>query len=153
MGKNFAGNIVNIVMLLMGIALLVSAQGIKTGAAMAQGGDFMPKLLTGFWVVLSAFILIDGLKKKGASDGGSDVKNFLATLALLLVYFLVIYPIGFVAASIIYIFIQTLLFAPGDAKTKKHCIIYAVIAIAVPITVNLIFVNVFSLILPEGMIF
>lgn len=143
----------NVVILLAGIALLVSAQSIKTGAVMAQGGDFMPKLLTFFWVALSVLILIGGLREKSAGDGSSDVKNFTATLTLLLAYFLALYPIGFVVASTIYIFIQTMLFAPGNAKTKKHCGIYAVIAIAVPITVNLIFANVFSLILPEGMIF
>jgi flagellar biosynthesis protein FlhB len=136
-----------------GVALFMSAQGIDTGSAMGQGGDFMPKLLTTIWLIFSALIFITGLREKGKGAEGMDVKGFIATLVLLFAYIFLIDIIGFTITSIVYVFIQMLLFAPKDNRTKKTYIVFAAISIIAPIVVNLIFANVFFLILPEGMLF
>lgn len=154
MSKNLSRNIVNLVLALVGIGLFISAQGIKTGAAMAQGSDFMPKLLTGIWVVLSIAIFLSGLREnKEDPKNAVSIRGFIATLVLLFAYIALLQPIGFTVASILYVFIQTLLFAPKEYKTMKNYIIFAIIAIILPIAINLLFTNVFSLILPEGTIF
>lgn len=153
MSKNLASNIVNLVLLLMGVGLFISAQGIETGAAMAQGGDFMPKLCSGIWMVLGILLFLFGLREKPAEGGGQvSLKGFGATLALLLVYVLLLKPVGFVITSIVYLFLQMCLFVPAEKRTKKNYILFAVISVVMPFAVNWLFVNVFALILPAGIL-
>lgn len=154
MSKNLAGNIVNLVLLLMGVGLFISAQGISTGAAMAQGGDFMPKLCSGIWMVLGILLFLFGLREKPAEGKGSKVslKGFGATLVLLFLYVLLLKPVGFVITSIVYLFLQMCLFVPAEKKTKKNYILFAVISVVMPFAVNWLFVNVFALILPAGIL-
>jgi len=121
MSKNLASNIINLVLLLMGVGLFISAQGIETGAAMAQGGDFMPKLCSGIWMVLGILLFLFGLREKPAEGGGSQVslKGFGVTLALLLLYVLLLKPVGFVITSIVYLFLQMCLFVPAEKKDEE----------------------------------
>ena len=154
MSKNLASNIVNLVVLIMGVALFISAQGIETGAAMAQGGDFMPKLCAGIWVALGILLFLFGLREKPEEGGKSQVsiKGFAATMVLLFVYILLLKPVGFVITSIVYLFLQMCLFVPAEKRTKKSYILFAVISVVVPFAVNWLFVNVFALILPAGIL-
>lgn len=153
MVKNLSNHIGNLILILAGIALFISAQGVQTGSAMAQGGDFMPKLLSVFWMVLSVLIFLSDLRKTQKKTGNINVKKFLATLGILFAYVFLLKPIGFTLSSIIYTFIQILLLVPEKPQSKKHYIIFALIAIILPIAINLLFVNAFSLILPQGTIF
>lgn len=152
MTKNLSSNIFNLLLVISGAALFMSAQGIDTGSAMGQGGDFMPKLLTIVWMIFSILIFITGLREKGTGES-MDAKGFIATLVLLFAYIFLINILGFTIISIAYCFIQMLLFAPKENRTKKTYITFAAIAIVAPILVNLLFANVFFLILPEGMLF
>lgn len=153
MTKNLSSNLFNLILVLSGVGLFMSAQTIQTGSAMAQGGDFMPKLLTTIWMILSILIFLTGIREPKKEGEAVNIKIFLATLILLFAYIFLLKPVGFVIASILYTFIQMLLFVPAEKKTKKSCIIFAVVAVVIPIVVNLVFANVFSLILPEGTIF
>jgi len=154
MQKNLSSNVVNLVLVLSGASLFISAQSIKVGSAMAQGGDFMPKLLSGIWLVLAIAIFVTGIREPhNASEKAVSIKGFIATLILLFVYIFLLRPVGFVVASTLYVFVQMMLFAPKEYKSKKNYILFAVIAIVLPIIINLIFANAFSLILPEGTLF
>ncbi|MDR1901887.1 MAG: tripartite tricarboxylate transporter TctB family protein [Treponema sp.] len=153
MTKNLPGNIFNMILVLSGVGLFISAQSIQTGSALAQGGDFMPKLLAVIWMVLSILIFLSGLREPKKEAGDTNIKKFLATLVLLFTYIFLLKPFGFVIVSILYTFIQMLLLVPGGNKSKKAFIIFGIVSIVIPIAVNLIFVNVFSLILPEGTVF
>ena len=154
MQKNLSSNVVNLVLVLSGASLFISAQSIKVGSAMAQGGDFMPKLLSGIWLVLAIAIFVTGIREPhNVSEKAVSIKGFIATLILLFVYIFLLRPVGFVVASTLYVFVQMMLFAPKEYKSKKNYILFAVIAIVLPIIINLIFANAFSLILPEGTLF
>ncbi len=151
--KKISETIVNIVLVLFGAALWVTAQNIEVGAAMGQGGDFMPKLCSSIWMVLSILILVFGLRTPDA--GGKDsvsIKGLISTLVLLFVYILLLKPIGFVITSIVYMFVQMMLFVPAEYRNKKNYIIFAVVSVVLPVAVNLLFANVFSLILPTGIL-
>lgn len=151
MKKNLSANIVNLILVIAGVGLFISAQGIQTGNAMAQGSDFMPKLMTSIWMILSVILLLSGFRDSDAKEPGKmDLKRFFATLGLLFCYIFLLNQIGFVIASILYCFIQMLLFSPPESKNKKNYIKFAVISIVCPIAVNLIFANMFYLILPQG---
>lgn len=146
-------NLFNIVLLLVGIALFCSAQTIEAGAVLGQGADFMPKLMSIAWIVLSALNLLRGFREPEGEKENGSVRRFLVTLALLFVYIYFLNLIGFTLASILYVFAQTLLFVPKEKKNVKNCILFAVVSVVIPIAINLLFENVFSLILPEGMLF
>lgn len=145
--------IFNMFLFLAGIVLLISAQSIEVGAAMGQGGDFLPKLCSVFWVIISGLMLASSAFKYTAqSEEKGNIKGFLLTLVLLFLYVLLLKPIGFVITSSLYMFLQMLLFVPGELINKKRLILFAVISILLPVLVNLLFANVFSLILPAGIL-
>ena len=151
--KKLSEAILNIVLLVSGIALWMSAQTIEVGAAMGKGGDFMPKLCSGIWVVISVLMLVMGLMAQDDGEKqGFHAKGFFATLLLLFAYILLLKPVGFVITSIVYMFVQMYLFVPNILVTKKKLLLFGVISIVLPIAVNLLFVNVFSLILPTGIL-
>lgn len=144
----------NMVLVLAGAALWLSAKNIAVGAAMGQGGDFMPKLCSSIWLLVSGLLLVFSLRapdeKEKANTAG--MRGFLITAALLFAYILLLKPVGFVITSAVYMFTQMMLFVPKEYRSKKNYIIFAVIAIALPIGVNALFANVFSLILPAGIL-
>lgn len=146
--------IFNMVLFLAGIVLLISAQSIEVGAAMGQGGDFLPKLCSLFWVIISGLMLASSAFKNTAQseEKKGNIKGFLLTLVLLFLYVLLLKPIGFVITSSLYMFLQMLLFVPRELINKKKLILFAVISILLPVLVNLLFANLFSLILPAGIL-
>ena len=152
--KRVSDIVIHMVLLIFGVGLWVSAQGIEVGAAMGQGGDFMPKLCATIWVLLSALLLVSSFieKKSEKEKSEGSVKGFFATLVLLFVYILLLKPVGFVITSILYMFVQMLLFVPKEQLEKKRIVSFAVISVILPILVNLLFVHVFSLILPAGIL-
>lgn len=153
-GKKLSETLVNLVLVLTGAILWLSAQTIEVGAAMGQGGDFMPKLCSTIWLIIAILLFVFGLRTPdtGKNKAPISIKGFLSTLVLLFVYVLLLKPIGFVITSIVYMFIQMMLFVPAELRNKKNYIIFAVVSIVLPIAVNLLFVNVFSLILPTGIL-
>ncbi len=152
--KSFKDLIVYIVLVLIGAALFVSAQNIEVGTTMGKGGDFMPKVCTTLWLILSVILLISEYRKSNADTKQmSSVTGLLITTGLLVVYIGLIDVIGFTVMSMAYLFIQMCLFLPKEKRSKKQFIILAVIAIVAPVLVNWLFVNVFSLILPTGLLF
>jgi putative tricarboxylic transport membrane protein len=154
MKKDMANNIFNFILVMLGATLFIAAQGIETGAAMAQGGDFMPKLLSGIWLVISILNFLYGIKLKSEEkvDASAKLSGFLSTLILLVVYLIILRPLGFVLASMGYLFVQMYLIVPSEKKTKRTYGLFAVLSIGVPIAVSWIFANVFSLILPMGLL-
>lgn len=153
-GKKLSETLVNLVLVISGAALWLSAQTIEVGAAMGQGGDFMPKLCSSIWFVIALLLFVFGLRTRDAekSEAPVSIKGFLATLVLLFLYVLLLKPIGFVITSIVYMFAQMLLFVPSELRSKKNYIIFAIVSVVLPIVVNMLFVNVFSLILPTGIL-
>lgn len=152
-GKNLSETIINIVLIIVGAVLWIMAQKIEVGAAMGHGGDFMPKICATAWLIISILMLLFRMRKSPAADGENEsisVRGFLLTLALLLVYVFLLEPVGFVIMSVIYMFIQMLLFVPKEKMTKKTVIVFAAVSVILPIAVDLLFVNVFSLVLPTG---
>ncbi len=153
MKKNFESNLVNLMMLFIGIALFISAQSIKAGATNSLGGDFVPKLSTGLWVVVTALLFFTGLKSSASESEQMNMMGLLKTFVLLLVYIALLKTLGFIVCSILYLGVQMYLFLPKELHSKKNYILLGVIAVIVPILTDIVFVNVFSLILPVSRIF
>lgn len=151
--KNFPELVVNMVIFIFGALLFISAQSIKVGAAMGQGGDFMPKLCSVLWLIISGLLVVTTvLDKCPRGEEKGNLKGFFLTLILLFLYVLLLEPVGFVITSIVYMFIQMMLFVPKELINKKQLIVFAVVSVLLPVLVNLLFENVFYLILPAGIL-
>ena len=149
--KKLSEIVLSIVLLISGAALWLASQKIEVGAAMGQGGDFMPKLCSTVWVILSVLLLLQSVSmKEEGEESRISLKGFFSTLVLLFAYVLLLDIIGFVLTSVIYMFIQMLLFVPEEYRNRKSLILFAVISVITPVAVNALFFNVFSLILPTG---
>lgn len=152
--KKLSEIVVSVVLVIFGVVLWLASQEISVGAAMGQGGDFMPKLCTTVWVIISVMLLFSNITMKNQSKetASLNLKGFLATFFLLFLYMLLLKPIGFVLTSMVYMFFQMLLFVPAEYRTRKNYGLFAIISVIVPIAVNALFVNVFCLILPSGIL-
>ena len=120
---------------------------------MGQGGDFMPKLASGLWLLIGGLLVVYTIWDKcPKEEAKGNLKGFLLTLVLLFMYVLLLEPVGFVITSIVYMFIQMMLFVPRELVNKKRLIVFAVVSFLLPVLVNLLFANVFYLILPTGIL-
>lgn len=152
-GKKLADTVINIMLVITGVIFFIASQKIQVGAAMGQGGDFMPKVCSSVWLIISILLLVFNVKAEiPPRENPVRIKVFIITLVMLVVYVAALKPIGFVICSIVYLFLQMLLFVPKEKKTKKTLAVFAVISLVVPVAVNALFVNVFSLILPAGIL-
>lgn len=150
-GKKLSEIVLSIVLLISGAALWLAAQKIEVGAAMGQGGDFMPKLCSTVWLILSVLLLFQSISiREEGEESQISLKGFFSTLILLFAYVLLLDIIGFVLTSIVYMFVQMLLFVPEEYRNRKSLVLFAVISVITPVAVNALFVNVFALILPTG---
>ena len=65
-------------------------------------------------------------------------------------YAVLLKPIGFLISSILYLFLQINVMT--DKPTAKQRIFFAVLSIIVSVLINYIFVNWFSMALPDGIL-
>ena len=146
--------VIDIVLFLMGIGFCFFSQSIEPGSSIGLGGDFVPKICSVLWILTTIGLLINEYitpddKIKGIT---ADVKGFIATFILLFVYIFTLDSLGFVVSSILYMFVQMCIFVPRKLRSRRNYIFFVVISIITPILVNEIFVEVFSLILPTGIL-
>ena len=147
--------IVDSFLLLIGIGLRINAQTIRVGNTLGQGSDFMPKLCTTLWIVIAAGLLLEALRMEDDKDKKLEMSltGFFLTILLLTAYIFFLKKLGFVLSSVLYMFLQMMLFVPPVYRTKKNIIIFLVLSLFVPIAVYELFVNAFGLLLPAGKLF
>lgn len=153
--KKLTELIFDVVCLLAGVILFISAQMIETGTTMGQGADFIPKLCTALWIVAALGQLHRTMRMEDDHRQGSFVnrKSFLCTVLLLIGYVCLLPALGFVISSALYLMLQMLLFVPTVYRTRKTILLFFVLSLLTPILTYLLFVNVFGLLLPSGMLF
>ncbi|MBQ5420681.1 MAG: tripartite tricarboxylate transporter TctB family protein, partial [Clostridium sp.] len=87
----------------------------------------------------------DNVKKK--SD--SSTKGGVVTILIMLVYMLAFEPVGFIVSSIVFLFALMNWFANNE---NRKPVLFAIIAILLPIAVDALFVFVIKMPLPKGII-
>jgi len=147
---NLTSHIFNIAVLIIGAVMFFAAHAIEVGGMLGQGSEIMPILMTSIWIVLAIIITIMGFRKTENFGKVNRMNHMLTTIALLFAFVMLLRPIGFVLTSILYCFVQTILFAPEDKRTKKDFIQYGILSVMFPIIVFNIFANFFSIFLPQG---
>lgn len=121
---------------------------------------FVPRIVGFFLVLLSAVLLIQSIRKDRGGNGNSDemkkrkeTLNVLGTAALLLVYIMLLEPLGFLIATVLYLTAQFVYLTEVDKlRQPKTLVKYLVIALAVSGGVYYLFLKAFNLILPAGLL-
>lgn len=85
---------------------------------------------------------------KESDEAGSRI-HVILTLVLMLAYALTMKRLGFLISTTVYMFLQSMILFP---KKKMNFIIAIAVSLIFSISVYLVFVRVFSLVLPQGIL-
>ena len=153
--------ILGIVLLALGIAYTVMAQNIKQGNKLVQRnvGTFahariIPTILGILLIVLAVVLIIQGIIKFIKDDGAAgkkmskvDMFSILLTFAAMILYIILLPILGFMLATMIYLFGQITILAP---KEKHNYLLFAIIAVVFTIIAFVAFRIGLTQMLPRG---
>lgn len=127
--------------------------------------QFMPK----FWgiclMILSALVIIRGARQYSAckkspeteKEKGKDGKDWwywnyavVLTFVVLALYVALLGPLGFIVATMLYIFFGILAITPP--YKKKNYVLAAVVAVVAAVLLDYVFVVLLNVLLPRGLI-
>lgn len=160
-----------VIFILIGIVLYISTFDIRVmgGWSLSIGSEFLPKISAGAMITLGLLIALLSLKRKdirnnqpgyieaeteieseqAASKNHLPKRDVIISIVLIAVYIALMDYIGFVLSTIIYLPIQMGLLAP---KGEKKYVKFSIIAVTSSVVVFLLFVYVFNLRLPQGIL-
>lgn len=141
-----------VIVIAFGAAMIYFVKDVRRVIRSDVGSAFVPTLI-GWCIVITGaskliYSIFTGLKsenKKIVFD--QDFFGGIGTIILMLLYMIAFQPVGFVVSSIVYLFLQMLLLSD---KTNRKILLFAVIAIILPVAVDALFVYVIKMPLPVG---
>jgi putative tricarboxylic transport membrane protein len=145
------------VLFLMGMFMLINAvifgRGINTGI----GADSFPKIISCALLAVSAGLLRSGIKIKNASAENNKTEPakqgnypvFAAVLGVFLSYVFIIPVLGFIITTVPFLFFLMLLLVP---RKKKNVPLFLGVSAGVSLGTYLLFVKVFFVMLPAGLL-
>ena len=152
--------------IVLGIAVVIKAANFQLLGLTELGADFVPQLVGTLMAFLGAALTVQSaikLRNEGASffrekseagisgEARKRTVNVLLCCVLLLAYAFSISTLGFILASILYMFLQMLLLTPKRPSIKR-IILFAAVSIASPYIISDLFFRLFRLILPSGLL-
>ena len=142
----------SIIVLAFGAAVIYFVKDVRRVIRSDVGSAFVPTLIGWCIVVTGAskllYTLFTGLKeenKKIVFD--QDFLGGVGTIVLMFLYMLAFEPVGFIVASAVYLFLQMLLLSD---KTNRKILLFALVAVILPVAVDALFVFVIKMPLPVG---
>jgi putative tricarboxylic transport membrane protein len=155
--------IVGAVFLVFSAAVFIATFSIRRLVVARIGSAFVPQLAAVLLGGLSILLIVQSLLALRSASGKSgpeqtaeqdkaEIKrrNFsvAATLFLLLVYLVLLQPVGFLLTTSIYLFAQFIVLS----RKKPNYPLYAVLAAGSSVIIYYLFVKVFILFLPAGIL-
>ena len=144
----------SIIVLACGAAMIYFVKDVRRVIRSDVGSAFVPTLIGWCIVVTGAskllYTLFTGLKeenKKIVFD--QDFLGGVGTIVLMFLYMLAFEPVGFIVASAVYLFLQMLLLSD---KTNRKILLFALVAVILPVAVDALFVFVIKMPLPVGIL-
>ena len=157
--KKYGDYVTSIFFMLISVAMYFMAAALPKSKIMAIGPDFMPKIISLITFILAALLLVKTIyrtiKKTEEPETAAkefDYRKMLCSLLLILVYVFLIQPIGFIAATLIYLLPQFIILAPKQERTKKRIIELLITDIIFTFAVYFLFRYAFEIVLPAGLI-
>jgi putative tricarboxylic transport membrane protein len=154
--KNFLmGSIVTLV----GIGMLADAINFGRFISGGIGADFFPKIISSALILMGLLLGAEGYRvvreQAGKHQGASQeaIKNnyleFAAVLGVLTVYVIVLRPLGFILSTVPFTFLLILILS---SRENRRVPLFAIIAVIVTVAVYFLFVKVFYVMLPVGIL-
>ena len=141
-----------IIVIAFGAAMIYFVKDVRRVIRTDVGSAFVPTLIGWCIVVTGAAKLLYSVltslkseKEKIVFD--QDFFGGIGTIVLMVLYMIAFQPVGFVVASAVYLFLQMLLLSD---KTSRRVLLFAVIAVVLPLAVDALFVYVIKMPLPVG---
>lgn len=163
--KNYKNIIAGVVILVFAVVLFVASFYVDGAKPESVGTDFMPRLvaiglfLLGIANLVSEINKFRFLKAHDRLEKKSETKKtwkeiFYDNLdwvsgGLMLLYVWSIMSLGFLIPSVIYMFLQILLYT---TTKKRNYILYIAVSVLIPVAIYLLFRNYFHLMLPKGIL-
>lgn len=142
------------IMLVFGAVMLVLARDIPHKVASDVGSAYVPTFIAiCILIVAGTKLMLTWLKKSPSADKkivlDQDWIGGVGTIALMVIYMLIFQPVGFIISSVLYLFIQMLLLS--NTENRKP-ILFAIIAVLLPVAVDALFVFAIHMPLPKGIL-
>ena len=141
-----------LIVIAFGAAMIYYVKDVRRVIRTDVGSAFVPTLIGWCIVVTGACKLLYSIfthmkeeSKKIVFD--QDMFGGIATIILMVLYMIAFQPVGFVVSSAVYLFLQMLLFSE---KSNRKIVLFAVIAVVLPLAVDALFVYVIHMPLPVG---
>ncbi len=138
------------------IAAGIFGMSVQIGRMEGQtiGADFLPKIVSIILLICSLFMAIHGWKQSKAyvektAEYPSNGKGVLTMVVVMLIYAYVLKSIGFIPATIVFVFIAISLMTK---KTETSYPKIALISIISVVAIYLIFTQLFGIRLPQGIL-
>ncbi|MGI6699642.1 MAG: tripartite tricarboxylate transporter TctB family protein [Christensenellales bacterium] len=160
--RKYKDLILGSVMLVISGLYLYFAQQIKTRPKIIpsySNARIFPTILGILLLAMSILLIIQGIRKAKSFDASKedtgdqvskeDYLVVVLTLGVILLYVLLMVPLGFNLSTMLYLFVQFMILAP---KGKRKPIQFAVIAIAFSLVCFFVFRVGLSQMLPRGII-
>jgi putative tricarboxylic transport membrane protein len=147
----------------LGIVIYVLTYDIKDFVTTSAGAAFLPTVCAVLFVVLGAVLVLEGRRTVLATSANvpdradpsstgpasNGLRAVVLTVALMAAYIGLLDSIGFVITTILYIFCQTLILARGR---KSNYLMFAAVAVAMSIATYVVFVRIFQVMIPSGLL-
>ena len=153
-----------VVVLAFAAFLFIASFFVKTSTVTTLGPEFFPRLISSVIFLLGLLNLRTAirdyrfLKEHDKLVSAGEKRPWKEVLldnldwvsgALMLAYVVAIYYLGFLLPSIVYMFLQILLYTTNQ---KRNYVLYIVLSIVIPCAVYVLFRNYFHLMLPRGIL-
>lgn len=145
--------------ILFGIFILILSRGIRDFAAVGVGAKFFPRIAGLGFIVLGSIFLFGQiqlhLQQRGQANTGSKavftwtINPAVFSMILLVLYVAAISTLGYIISSVIYIYLQIIILNRGK---KIHHLRYAVTAVVSSLASYFLFVRIFGVMIPAGLL-
>lgn len=144
----------------LSIAMFVAGLDIKKVLPVGVGSGFFPEVVGAALGLIAALIVVQGVRALGSEGGrqaapaGTDAGTgagwvVLATLLLIGFYVAFLKPLGFIPTTFLYLVGQFTVLAP---KGQRNIVAFVVVAAVVSVATYYLFLKVFELMLPTGIL-
>jgi len=145
--------------LLLSIGVWIASFSIKRLVVSRIGSAFVPQLAASLLGILSIILIVQSVaakskavpeasQKEKPEVSAESRKRVLLTFLLILLYLALLEPVGFLITTAFYLFFQFLVLS----RKKPNLPLYGLIAVSTSIIVYYLFVKVFILFLPAGIL-
>lgn len=156
--KKYGDIIVSVFYIILASAITVMARMLPKSTVMEIGPDFMPSVIGCVTLILAVWLLVVSLKNfktnlvlaEKAEIEESDYKRVLSSFIVILVYVMILKPIGFMISTIIYLPIQMFILSPTAKRDGKSFMKLTLLSLIFTMVVFSLFRYGFKIILPSG---